>query len=70
MVEVTAVSARERRCAPHGAHRGVLSRLRRRVWRSRGSTQRPVRLIGVFYNRWCRHGHLEGLAPMMFEAAN
>ncbi|RAO74925.1 IS3 family transposase, partial [Dyella jiangningensis] len=26
--------------------------------------------IEIFYNRQRRHGHLGGLAPMMFEAAN
>jgi putative transposase len=26
--------------------------------------------IEVFYNRQRHHGHLGGLAPMMFEAAN
>jgi putative transposase len=26
--------------------------------------------IEVFYNRQRRHGHLGGLGPMMFEAAN
>jgi putative transposase len=46
-------------------------RVRGRVYGSREEARSDVfDYIEVFYNRQRRHGHLGGLAPMMFEAAN
>ena len=46
-------------------------RVRGRVYSSREEARSDVfDYIEVFYNRQRRHGHLGGLAPMMFEAAN
>ncbi|WP_203321531.1 IS3 family transposase [Pseudoxanthomonas beigongshangi] len=46
-------------------------RVRGRVYSSREEARSDVfDYIEVFYNRQRRHGHLGGLAPMMFEAVN
>ena len=46
-------------------------RVRGRVYGSREEARSDLfDYIEIFYNRQRRHGHLGGLAPMMFEAAN
>jgi len=46
-------------------------RVRGRIYGSREEARSDLfDYIEVFYNRQRRHGHLGGLAPMMFEAAN
>ena len=46
-------------------------RVRHRAYTSHEEACNDVfNYIEVFYNRQRRHGHLRGLAPMMFEGAN
>jgi putative transposase len=46
-------------------------RIRNKIYRSRDEARSDVfDYIEVFYNRQRRHGHLGGVAPMTFEAAN